>query len=81
MLPPDTMQTTLPEPVRPDSAAASASAPAPSAISRARSASSRTAAATSVTGMDSAPSTRGRTSGHMVSSTRRLPDPSTNEGW
>src|SRR5581483_3714649 len=49
------MQTTLPEPARPDSAAASASAPAPSAISRARSASSRTAAATSATGMDSAP--------------------------
>ena len=40
MLPPETMQTILPSPARPESAAATASAPAPSAITRARSASS-----------------------------------------
>ena len=42
MFPPETMQTILPPPARPDSAAAGASAPAPSAITRTRSASSRT---------------------------------------
>jgi len=38
-------------------------------------------AATSATGMATASSTSGDTSGHMLSSTRRLPEPSTNEGW
>ena len=38
------------------------------------------AAATSATGMARASSTSGETSGHMLSSTRRLPEPSTNEG-
>src|SRR5262249_27975377 len=47
MLPPDTMQTTLPVPARPDTAAARASAPAPSATTRIRSTSRRTAAAVS----------------------------------
>jgi hypothetical protein len=49
-------------------------------MTRTRSASVRTASATSATGIDSAPSTSGSTSGHMLSSTRRLPEPSTNEG-
>ena len=79
MLPPETTHTTFPLPARPVSAAADASAPAPSAITRARSASVRTAAATSLTPMDRARSTSGATSGHMLSSTRRLPEPSTNE--
>jgi cysteine desulfurase family protein (TIGR01976 family) len=78
MLPPEITHTTLPVPARPLSAAAGASAPAPSAMTRTRSASVRTASATSATGIDSAPSTSGSTSGHMVSSTRRLPEPSTN---
>jgi hypothetical protein len=79
MLPPETTHTTFPVPARPLSAAAGASAPAPSAITRTRSASVRTAAATSATGMARASSTSGATSGHMLSSTRRLPEPSTNE--
>jgi len=79
MLPPETTHTTLPVPARPLSAAAGASAPAPSAMTRTRSASVRTAAATSATGMATAASTSGATSGHMLSSTRRLPEPSTNE--
>ena len=45
MFPPETMQTTLPVPARPASAAAVASAPAPSAITRTRSAIRRIAAA------------------------------------
>ena len=80
MLPPETTQTIVPVPARPLSAAAGASAPAPSAMTRTRSASVRTAAATSATGMARASSTSGATSGHMLSSTRRLPEPSTNEG-
>ena len=47
MFPPETMQTSLRPGTRPESAAASASAPAPSAITRARSARRRTAAAVS----------------------------------
>ena len=81
MLPPETMHTIFPVPARPLSAAAGASAPAPSAMTRTRSASVRTAAATSATGTATASSTSGATSGHMLSSTRRLPEPSTNEGW
>jgi len=80
MLPPETTHTIVPVPARPLSAAAGASAPAPSAMTRTRSASVRTAAATSATGMARASSTSGATSGHMLSSTRRLPEPSTNEG-
>ena len=80
MLPPETTQTIFPVPARPLSAAAGASAPAPSAMTRTRSASIRTAAATSATGTATASSTSGDTSGHMLSSTRRLPEPSTNEG-
>ncbi len=80
MLPPETTHTIFPVPARPLSAAAGASAPAPSAMTRTRSASVRTAAATSATGMATASSTSGATSGHMLSSTRRLPEPSTNEG-
>jgi cysteine desulfurase family protein (TIGR01976 family) len=80
MLPPETTHTTFPVPARPLSAAAGASAPAPSAMTRTRSASVRTAAATSATGMATASSTSGATCGHMLSSTRRLPEPSTNEG-
>ena len=80
MLPPETTQTIFPVPARPLSAAAGASAPAPSAMTRTRSASVRTAAATSATGTATASSTSGDTSGHMLSSTRRLPEPSTNEG-
>src|SRR5579872_1206520 len=84
MLPPDTTQTTLPPlqavPVLARTAA-SASAPAPSATTLARSASSRTAAAASATGTATASSTSGETTGHIESSTRLLPDPSTNDGW
>ena len=80
MLPPETTHTIFPVPARPLSAAAGASAPAPSAMTRTRSASVRTAAATSATGTATASSTSGDTSGHMLSSTRRLPEPSTNEG-
>jgi len=80
ILPPETTHTTFPVPARPLSAAAGASAPAPSAMTRMRSASVRTAPATSATGIVSAPSTSGATNGHMLSSTRRLPEPSTNEG-
>ncbi len=81
MLPPETTQTTFPVPAWPLSARRFyASAPAPSAMTRTRSASVRTAAATSATGMATASSTSGDTSGHMLSSTRRLPEPSTKEG-
>src|SRR5262245_51762088 len=45
MFPPETTQMIVPEPARPDRAAATGSAPAPSAITLARSASSRIAAA------------------------------------
>src|SRR6476469_9605710 len=80
MFPPDTMQTIFPVPALPDSAAAGASAPAPSASTRIRSASVRTAAAASAIGTANAPSTSGCTRGHIESSTRRRPEPSTNEG-
>src|SRR5947207_14744203 len=64
MFPPETTQTTFPEPPFSASAAASARAPAPSVTTRDRSASRRTAAAVSSTETAAAPPTRPRGSPH-----------------
>src|SRR5262249_2753004 len=80
MLPPETTQTIFPGPAPPLTPAAAASAPALPGMPPARSASVRPVAAPPATGAATASSTSGDTSGHMLSSTRRLPEPATNEG-
>src|SRR5712692_4973066 len=80
MLPPETMQTSLPFPALPLIAAATEVAPAPSATIRLRSTSSRMAAATSPSDITSDSSSSWLTRGHISSRTVFPPIPSTKEG-
>ncbi len=77
ILPPDTTQATVPEPARPESAAATAAAPAPSATTRLRAKSRRMASATSARVTTSEPSSSRATIGHIGASRLLPPMPST----
>ena len=79
MFPPETMQITRPGPARPETAAATGSAPAPSAITCARSARSRTAAAVSSSESANAPSTSSFAPSHIAGRSAFAPEPSTND--
>ena len=79
MFPPETMHTIRPAPARPDSAAATESAPAPSATTLARSARSLTAPAVSSSVSVTAPETSGRAFSHIAGRRALPPAPSTND--
>ena len=80
MLPPDTIQTILPEPANPAVAQATGQAPAPSAITRFRSAIRRTASPTCSSDATRAPSNNCLAISNILGKTLLPPIPSTNEG-
>ena len=75
-----TIATTLPEPARPESAAAMAQAAAPSTMTRLRSATSFMAAAASSSVTTSDSCSNPRACPNMLANTILLPIPSTNDG-
>src|SRR6202043_3798530 len=80
MLPPETMDTTLPEPARLERPAATAHAAAPSIIIRFRSATTFTACAASVRVTTNDPSSSLQADSNIPGNTVLLPIPSTNDG-